>query len=219
MQDPAFRADQRNQIYAPHVEPINRLVDELASQGLGWVPRVAPVHGGVDAQVLLVLRDPGPAVADPDLEGTGFLCAENNDPTAEHVCELLDRAGIDVNLTLPWNAYPWYVNRPSSVAELRTGVEPLRRLLGLLPRLQVVLLLGTHAQLSWNLLLQAHPGAGSDLRVLSSRHPGDRRSSAPPGSVRSGGRTRRSSSRRRLACCTTESGPTGQRHLILNGPS
>lgn len=136
-----------------------------------------------------------------------------------NVCELLDRAGIDVNLTLPWNAYPWYVNRPSSVAELRTGVEPLRRLLGLLPRLQVVLLLGTHAQLSWNLLLQAHPGAGSDLRVLSSRHPGDRRSSAPPGSVRSGGRTRRSSSRRRLACCTTESGPTGQRHLILNGPS
>jgi len=48
MQDLAFRADQRNQTYAPHVEPINRLVDELASQGLGWVPRVAPVHGGVD---------------------------------------------------------------------------------------------------------------------------------------------------------------------------
>ncbi len=48
MQGPAFRADQRNQMYAPRVEPINRLVDELASQGLGWVPRVAPVHGGVD---------------------------------------------------------------------------------------------------------------------------------------------------------------------------
>ncbi len=65
------------------------------------------------------------------------------------------------------------MNRPPSVAELRTGVEPLQRLLGLLPQLQVVLLLGTHAQLSWNLLLlQAHPGVGSDLTVLSSRHPG-----------------------------------------------
>ena len=108
MQDPAFRADQRNQMYAPHVEPINRLVDELASQRLGWVPPVAPVHGGVDAQVLLVLRDPGPADADPDLEEAGFLCAENNEPTAERICELLDRAGIDVKLTLPWNAYPWF---------------------------------------------------------------------------------------------------------------
>jgi len=38
MQDPAFRADQRNQMYAPQVEPITRLVMG-SSQGLGWVPR------------------------------------------------------------------------------------------------------------------------------------------------------------------------------------
>ncbi len=45
------------------------------------------------------------------------------------------------------------------------------RLLELLPRLEVVLLLGRHAQRSWSLLTQTHPNAAARLAVLQSRHP------------------------------------------------
>ncbi len=173
MRDPAFRRQQRDGLYAPHVAPVNTLVDELGRQeGDGWLPHVAPVHGGADARLLWVLRDPGPAVADPDRDAAGFLCVENDDPTAQRLCELLARAEIDVADTLPWNAYPWYINKAPSVGQLRAGVEPLRRLLELLPRLKVVLLLGRHAQRSWGLLTQHYPDVAMTLTVLQSRHPG-----------------------------------------------
>ena len=171
MRDSAFRREQRDGLYAPHVAPINTLVDGLGRQADGWLPHVAPVHGGVQARLLWVLRDPGPAVADPDRDAAGFLCVENDDPTAQRLCDLLARAEIDVADTVPWNAYHWYINKAPSVGQLRAGVEPLRRLLGLLPRLEVVLLLGQHAQRSWSLLTKTRPDVGARLTVLQSRHP------------------------------------------------
>ena len=36
--DPSFRAEQRAGTWAPHVAPVNRLVDDLRSQGRGCVP-------------------------------------------------------------------------------------------------------------------------------------------------------------------------------------
>jgi len=172
MREPAFRQGQRDGLYEPHVAPVNRLVDELAGEGRGWLPRVAPVHGGVRARLLWVMRDPGPGVADPDHEGTGFLCAENDDPTAERLCGLLERADIDLADTVPWNAYPWYVNRQPTAAELRLGAGVLLRLLGILPEVTVVLLFGRKAERAWSLLERDHPGAIGGLRVLATRHPG-----------------------------------------------
>lgn len=171
MQDADFRARQRSGLRESHVAPVNALVDELGRLGRGWAAHVAPIHGGVRARVLWVLRDPGPAVVDPENDGAGFLCVENDDPTAARLCALLERARIDVGDTVPWNSYPWYVNRAPSAAEVRAGVDPLRRLLALLPDLQVVLLLGRHAQRSWELLLQSDPAAAMGLDVLASRHP------------------------------------------------
>lgn len=132
------------------------------------------MHGGIAARLLWLLRDPGPATADPDRPGTatGFLCVENDDPTARRLCDLLERAGIDVADTMPWNAYPWYVNRAPTAVELRAGVSPLRRLLKALPAVEVVLLLGKHAERSWELLEAAHPEAAFRPRVLRTRHPG-----------------------------------------------
>ena len=60
MREPEFRQSQEAGIRLPHIAPINALVDELREEGRGWVPYVAPVYGGVDAQMLSVLRDPGP---------------------------------------------------------------------------------------------------------------------------------------------------------------
>ncbi len=172
MRDAAYRHEQRSGIREPHVAPVNRLIDELAGQGHGWVPHIAPVHGGVRARLLWVMRDPGPKTADPDHEDTGFLCSENDDPTAERLCDLLDHAGIDLADTMPWNAYPWYVNRPPTPAELRDGTAPLGRLLALLPRLEAILLFGRHAERGWDLLARGDSAATTGLTVFRTRHPG-----------------------------------------------
>ncbi|MFC8276504.1 hypothetical protein ACFUJR_29020 [Streptomyces sp. NPDC057271] len=82
MADETFRTDQERNRYAAHVRAINELVDGLRDQdGRGWMPYVAPWHGGTEARVLSVLRDPGPKTQDGT--GSGFLCTENDDPTAE----------------------------------------------------------------------------------------------------------------------------------------
>ncbi len=157
MRDPQFRQQQVDGLRAPHVAPVNALVDELIDpSGRGWVPYVAPVYGGVDARVLNVHRDPGPKT-NAQQGGSGFLCPENDDASAERFATLLDSAGIPVGETLSWNAYPWYVNRLPRAAELEAGVEPLRRLLDLLPWLRVVMLHGGSARDGWRRLARRHP--------------------------------------------------------------
>jgi hypothetical protein len=126
MSDPQFRQGQLDGLRLPHIAPVNALVDELTDPaGRGWVPYLAPAYGGVDARVLCVLRDPGPKTND-ELGGSGFLSADNDDPTAKRFAALLDAAGIPVSEILAWNAYPWYVNHKPTPAELEAGVEPLR---------------------------------------------------------------------------------------------
>ena len=75
MRDAAFRQPQLDAMYAPHVAPVNRYVDELREMARGWVPYVAPLHGGIEGRALFLLRDPGP-MTDPS-RGSGFLCVEN----------------------------------------------------------------------------------------------------------------------------------------------
>lgn len=105
------------------------------------MPYIAPLYGGVEAEMLSILRDPGP-MTNAALDGSGFLCLEDDDPAAELFATLLAEAGIAPSRMTPWNAYPWYINRKPNTAELTAGHDPLRRLLGLLPRLRVVMLNG-----------------------------------------------------------------------------
>jgi hypothetical protein len=98
------------------------------------------------------------------------LSLENDDPSAERFAKLLDAAGVPVTETLPWNAYPWYINRLPQGSELDDGVEPLRQLLGLLPALQVVVLLGRSAQDGWRRLAQRHPDLVTGLEVVPTYH-------------------------------------------------
>lgn len=83
MADPDFRTAQSSGAHTEtHIAPINEFVDRIRDRdGRGWVPYVAPLHGGFDAQVLSILRDPGHATQDG--AGSGCLCVENDDPTAE----------------------------------------------------------------------------------------------------------------------------------------
>ena len=60
-----FRKQQRDHRLDTHVASINAFVSKLRDRdGHGWLPEVAPMHGGVDARVLSVLRDPGPKTAE-----------------------------------------------------------------------------------------------------------------------------------------------------------
>lgn len=176
MRDPQFRQQQVERLRSSHVAPINALVDKLRDDpsGRGWVPYVSPDYGGVDARLLNIFRDPGPKTH-PQNDGSGFLCVENDDPSAERFATLLDGAGIPVGETLSWNAYPWYIyDRKPGSAELEAGVEPLWRLLGLLPKLRVVMLHGGSAQDGWKRLARRHPDLVSRLEVVPTISTGDR---------------------------------------------
>ena len=169
MRDPVFRRSQEDGLRLPHVAPINLLVDELREEGRGWVPYVAPIYGGIEAEMLSILRDPGP-MTDAARKGSGFLCLENDDPAAELFATLLAEAGIPAARMTPWNAYPWYINRKPNAAELAAGLDPLRRLLGLLPHLRVVMLNGGDAQSLWRKLASAHPSLAATYHVLPTYH-------------------------------------------------
>lgn len=171
MADPQFREHQWADRYAPHIAPVNRYVDELRDVGRGWVPYVAPLHGGVEARVLSILRDPGPATQDD--KGSGFICVENNDGSAELQAVLLEQAGLSPYELLPWNAYPWYINRAPRAAELDAGVQTILHLLELAPRLKIVLLQGGDADHAWRRVLRQSPEIERErgLTVVRTFHP------------------------------------------------
>jgi hypothetical protein len=76
MRDPDFRQQQLDGLRAPHVAPINALVDELRDlDGRGWVPYVAPVYGVIYARVLCIQRDPG-RMTRSGHGGSGFVPGE-----------------------------------------------------------------------------------------------------------------------------------------------
>jgi hypothetical protein len=171
MRDPVFRQQQWDQRYAAHVAPLNRWIDaELnANAATGTAPYIPPLHGGVNASVVALLRDPGPK-ADGD-RGSGFLAIENDDSTAETMCLLFQAAGIAATDVTPWNAYPWYINAAPTATQLDSGLAPLGHVLALVePR--AVLLLGRHAQRAWRHLGRRHPNlAAQPELVASTYHP------------------------------------------------
>ncbi len=166
-----FRKEQWERRHEPHIAPINRLVDELRrGSNHEGVPYVAPMYGGVNARLLSVLRDPGPMTQASG--GSGFLCMENDDPTAEALCKLFAGAGIEAADIVPWNAYPWFINRHPKAAELDAGVEPLKRVIDLIPDLQVIMLHGGAAHKGWKRLSRHYPNLVTEngLHVIKTYH-------------------------------------------------
>ncbi|MHB8059577.1 MAG: uracil-DNA glycosylase family protein [Gaiellaceae bacterium] len=154
-------------------------MDELRDQGRGWVPYIAPIYGGVEAEMLSVLKAPGP-MTDNARRGSGFLCLENDDPTAERFATLLAGSGLTPGVMTPWNAYPWGNDRKLDAAELTVGLDPLLKLLQLLPRVRVVMLNGGKAQDLWKKLRAEQPGIAAAYHVLSTFHTGNQAFICPP---------------------------------------
>lgn len=172
MADPAFHADQTARAFtAPHVAPINAFVDSIRDRdGRGWAPYVPPHHGGVDARVISVLRDPGPATQLG--VGSGFISVENDDPTAERMARLFDRFGIPARVVLPWNAYPWYINAAPNAAQSKAGALVSLELLELTTDVDVVLLQSRDAEKAWRRAVALEPLLDQRFSVHATIHPG-----------------------------------------------
>lgn len=175
MADSAFKRSQLAGVDLGHVAPINALVAALEQESGVWLPRLAPIYGGMNAGMLIIAESPGPMTdpSNPLRPGSGFLCLENDDPTAARRACLLDEAGIDPSRVTSWNAYPWPT--PRGKIDLNAGVEPLRRLLDLLqPRPRVIMLSGKVAQGFWNKnFKRKHPEIAARFapdRVLETWH-------------------------------------------------
>lgn len=167
MRDPEFRAEQHRGLYAPQVKPVNKLVDEYRVGGERWLPHVAPMHGGVHARLMWLGGDPGPRPAEVGRSQGDFLSVENDDAASARIGALLKRAAIEPAETCPWNACPWYVDREPTAADLKAGLEPLRRVLNLLEELEVLVLLGSVAERSWRAFRSTYPDDTGWFTVLT----------------------------------------------------
>jgi hypothetical protein len=166
MSSTVFRNGQWEARYEPHIAPINHLVDSLRGGVRGRVPYVDPLYAGTDAEVLFLMLHPGPGT-DPSRGGSGFLSPENDDPTAELFSACLEAAGLGRSRVITWNAYPWGLEKGTPTAsQLEIGVEPLRRLIELLPRLRVVVPMGKGAQDGWKRFTEKHRALARRYKVI-----------------------------------------------------
>ncbi|GAA4365025.1 hypothetical protein [Paeniglutamicibacter cryotolerans] len=178
-----YRTSQEAGLWDEHIAPINSLVGDLRAKAParsnGQAPYVAPSLGGVDATILCLMQEPGEASL-PET-GSGMLSVENDDPAAEMLGKLLEGAGIDQAETVLWNAFPWHRAEPGSrmsAADEIAGIDPLKRLLRLLPKVRVVYLQGAAARKVWERLEAKHPEATA--RITAVRANGPASSAAQP---------------------------------------
>ena len=140
---------------SPHMKPfkdylaaVRAAAVQIAAGTEQHVPDFDPCDGGIQARVLFLLEAPGPKA-----KSSGFVSSNNPDPTAKNLWNLIHTAGIARTDTLIWNIVPWYVGTrkhilPVSRADIRQALPYLKDLLALLPRLELIVLVGRKAQLA-----------------------------------------------------------------------
>jgi hypothetical protein len=133
------------------------------------VPDFDPFDGGTGALVLFLFEKPGPMSIDARFGsryGSGFMSRDNDDPAAEATYQFLNAAGLPRTTTVLWNTVPWWNGSRKIIPdELRAGAQCVSRLIGLLPKLRVVVLVGQKADIVRPYL------AGRNLTILRSDHP------------------------------------------------
>ncbi|GLK81779.1 uracil-DNA glycosylase family protein [Methylopila turkensis] len=135
-------AERADALGLPHVAPLEAYA-ELLRQRHGDVPHFDPFDGGVGARLLVLLATPGPSTA-----SIRFTSRDNPTGTARTLRRLFDASEIDRRETVLWNAVPWILPRQRNrlgvprKRDIEDARNELPRLLSLLPRLEVVLLLG-----------------------------------------------------------------------------
>lgn len=129
------------------------------------VPFFDPCDGGIEARALFLLEAPGRRA-----KGSGFVSRNNPDETAKNTFELQREAGLPRRSVVLWNIVPWYVGsggkiRGVSWSDIKQAQGYLDRLLGLLPGLEAIVLVGRKAQ-GARARIEQH-----GVRVFESPHP------------------------------------------------
>ena len=176
---------------------LEELVDRLRAESGRFVPHVSDEHGGVEAPILSVLRDPGPAT-----NRTGVLSTSNPDPTSRRQRELMAQAGLRPRDLCPWNAYPWAHDRKIDgdlgVEHVAQGAVVLVEVIAMMRGLQVLLLQGKEASWAWWIARAFHPELeDSGFAVITASHPLGTRGRTPEATAEN--RSRQESEWRRAA--------------------
>lgn len=145
MRDREVQKRRRRLLRCRHVAPLTAYAAKLRRRRLGEVPEFDPLDGGVEAQVLFLFEKPGPKTA-VNGGGSGFISRNNDDPTANATFDFMQKARIPRTKSVLWNVIPWWngdiaINR----RELQQGVRCVRELIGKLPRLRAIVLVGRKA--------------------------------------------------------------------------
>lgn len=173
LRSPAAITLRRAMLVEPHIAPLATYVEGLRSKQPDWeFQDFDPMDGGIEADMLFLLEKPGPMTSLKSKKmGSGFISRNNDDPTAENVFTFMRTAGIERKRTVLWNVIPgWNETIKYDAAEIRRGVEELRNLLPLLPRLRTLVLVGGPAKRAKRLVQSVRP----DLVIQTSAHPSAR---------------------------------------------
>jgi hypothetical protein len=162
----------------PHIKPLVDLVIRWR-ESTGFftdIPHFDPDDGGVRAKVLWLKEAPGPSAIQ-----SGFVAPENSGPTAANMRWFREQVPIENRLIVNWNHVPWYLSepngrkiRPPTRLDRRDGAIYLKELLPLIPKLEVVVLIGTQAQKGWtenSCDRFAVETLGRSVRVIRTWHP------------------------------------------------
>jgi hypothetical protein len=170
LRDAAVRERRKAMLGLPHIAPLTAYAARLRERGLGEVPEIDPLDGGVDAHVLFLFEKPGPMIAAGGQRvGSGFISRNNDDATAEATFRFMEQAKLPRRLTVTWNAIPWWNGTVNlTTQELREGVTSLRELMSLLSKLRAVVMVGQKAAVARPYLEQ------SGLALFMSDHPSPR---------------------------------------------
>lgn len=168
MRSEKVRAERHAMLGLPHIAPLARYAANLRIRYGVEVPDFDPADGGTRARILFLKEKPGPmtSTSKSGRVGSGFISRDNDDSTAEATFHFMNAAGLPRGDTLMWNVVPgWNGTRKITTQELQEGVSEVLNLIALLPRLEVVVLVGKRAARAEPLL------AGMGITVLHSLHP------------------------------------------------
>lgn len=180
LRDPALR-DERVHLAKrdASVVELNRLIWRISRrEDTGGclqdrLPYLDPTYGGVDADVIVLLKAPQ-ADADPRRGAGRLISLDNNDSTAETLFDLFKELSIDRTRCVAWNICPFPLREfDPAEDELRKGKEDFRSFLGLLKHPKTVLALGAAVGRGWH--EYSFGSVDPNLRVVCGPSP------SPPG--------------------------------------
>ena len=101
--DPEVLEQRRALLNCRHMQRLNRAKLRAEQKGVEF-PDFDPLDGGINAEALFLLEEPGPPTVRNG--GSGFISRNTNDATAENIWKFMRKAGTSRECTITWNVVP-----------------------------------------------------------------------------------------------------------------